>query len=297
VGASLGLLRGVEQTVGASAGETPSQEIIDQLQAVRAGTNALENLDADDDYSAEVEQAAQLEADLTALETTLSEFTGIDPHIIVSPFRSEVVSVANMAPEVTAYYAPGVLALLLQHIAVTFGALSLVRERTSGAVELFRVSPISPGEVLVGKYSSYMLFGGLLALVLTALMRFGLGVPMLGNWLYFALTVGLLLLASLGFGFVISLSATTDSQAVQLAMLLLLTSVFFSGFFVALHLLWPAVQVVSWLLPVTYGIQMLQAVMLRGAAPSPVLIAGLLAMATITFVWAWLLTGRLMRHR
>ena len=39
------------------------------------------------------------------------------------------------------FYAPAVLALLLQHLAVTFGALSLVREKILGADEIFRVAP------------------------------------------------------------------------------------------------------------------------------------------------------------
>jgi ABC-2 type transport system permease protein len=190
-----------------------------------------------------------------------------------------------------------VLALLLQHLAVTFGALSVVRERQTNTVELFRVSPISPGEVLVGKYASYLLFGGLLATLLTLLLVFVMHVPMLGNWLYYVLVIFLLLFASLGLGFVISLLSSTDSQAVQLAMLALLASVFFSGFFMALYLLLPAVRVVSWALPVTYGIQMLQQTMLRGQTPSLLLLGSLLAMGLGLFVVAWFLLSRLMARR
>ena len=140
--------------------------------------------------------------ELGELETTLAEFTSISPSVIVSPFRSEAQSVANLTPDITAFFAPGVLVLLLQHIAVTFGALSVVRERQIGTVELFRVAPISPGEVLVGKYLSYLIFGGLLAAVLTLLLRYALGVPMLGNWWHYVLVIGLILLASLGIGLV-----------------------------------------------------------------------------------------------
>ena len=48
-------------------------------------------------------------------------------------------------PDVVGYFGPAVLALILQHMAVTLTALSLVRERTCGVMELFRVSPVSPG--------------------------------------------------------------------------------------------------------------------------------------------------------
>jgi ABC-2 type transport system permease protein len=297
VGASIGLLRGVEDTIGSPAEGQGSEELLAQLEAVRQGTNALDNVAEDGDYTAEAEQAAQVESQLAALQSNLAEFTSISPDLIVSPFRSQAESVANIRPDVTSFFAPGVLALLLQHVAVTFGALSLVRERNNGTVELFRVAPISPGEVLAGKYLSYMLFGGLLAALLTVLLRYALNVPMQGSWLAFGAVLGLLLFASLGIGFVISLISASDSQAVQLSMLVLLASVFFSGIFTALYLLIPAVRAISWLLPVTYGINLLQAVMLRGAVPDWRLLGGLLLIGLALFVVAWLLTQRLMARR
>jgi ABC-2 type transport system permease protein len=109
--------------------------------------------------------------------------------------------------------------------------------------------------------------------------------------------VALVLFASLGVGFVISLLSQTDSQAVQLAMLVLLASVFFSGFFMALYLFWPVVRIVSWALPVTYGIQLLQSIMLRGAAPNFTYMGGLLAIGLSLFIVAWFLLNRLMARR
>jgi ABC-2 type transport system permease protein len=287
----------VEQTVGGAESDGASQALLDQLSEVRTGTNSLNTIEDDGDLTAEAAEAAALEERLASLETSLAEFTSLEPHIVVSPFRSETYSVASVQPDITSYYAPGVLALLLQHMAVTFGALSLVRERVTGSVELFRVSPISSAEVLTGKYAADMVFGGLLAAILTFLLRWLLDVPMVGNWYHLALAIGLLLLASLGIGFVISLLSHTASQAVQPSMLVLLASVFFSGFFVAPWLLWPEARALTWILPVTSGIQMLQTIMLRGEAPAFALIGGLLLIALLTFLWAWVLTRRLMAPR
>jgi ABC-2 type transport system permease protein len=52
-------------------------------------------------------------------------------------------------------------------------------------------------------------------------------------------------------------------------MLVLLASVFFSGFFLRLEALWWPVRAVSYALPVTYGVSSLQVIMLRGGIPSP----------------------------
>ena len=136
------------------------------------------------------------------MDGQLAQFQSIDPAIIVSPFRSETKSVANVQPSISDFFAPAVLALLLQHLAVTFAALSIVRERNVGTMELFRVSPLSAAEALFGKYISYLLFGGVIAAILSALLVFALHVPMQGNWWYFALVIGAILFTSLGIGFV-----------------------------------------------------------------------------------------------
>jgi ABC-2 type transport system permease protein len=125
----------------------------------------------------------------------------------------------------------------------------------------------------------------------------GLGVPMLGSWLWFFIVVLTLIFTSLGIGFVISLVATNESHAVQLAMLTLLASVFFSGVFLALFLIWEPVRVVSWTLPATYGMNMLQSVMLRGQAPQPVLLLGLAAIGVGFALLAWSLMRRLFAQR
>jgi ABC-2 type transport system permease protein len=91
-----------------------------------------------------------------------------------------VVNLAAVPARVIAYFAPAVLALILQHLAVTLIALSLVRERTSGVIELFRISPVSTTEVLLGKVLAFGLIGGGIAAVTLGLMVAGLGVPFLG---------------------------------------------------------------------------------------------------------------------
>jgi ABC-2 type transport system permease protein len=298
VGTSVAVIRSVQQTLGQPTEQADdSQAVLDKLNAIRDVTNALDQALRSGDTAQQGQNAESVGAQLADLDATLTEFRQIQPAVIVSPFRSEAKSIAGIALGVTSFFAPAVLALLLQHVAITFGALSIVGERLTGTVELFRVSPISPAEVLIGKYASYMIFGGILATVLTLLIRYALGVPMLGNWLYYIAVVALVLFASLGIGFVISMLSHTDSQAVQLAMLVLLASVFFSGFFMALYLFWPAVQVISWMLPVTYGIQLLQNIMLRGAEPNLTYLGGLLVIGLVLFIVAWFQMNSLMARR
>lgn len=206
----------------------------------------------------------------------------IPPEVLVSPFKNETKNIAPTSPGYVEYFGPGVLALLVQHIAVTFTALALVRERLRGAIEVFRVSPVSPREIIFGKYVSYFLQTAALAVVLAVAMRLALGVPLIGSIWALAGILALLIAASLGLGFLISAVSNTETQAVQLSLLILVASVFFSGFLVGVQNLLPAVRVVSYLLPVTYGIQSLQLVMLRGELPQNWQLLGLGGIALVT---------------
>jgi ABC-2 type transport system permease protein len=239
-------------------------------------------------------QVNDLERDLTTVNDQLATFRSLGSSVIVNPFNVETTPLSNIMFTPTEFFAPAVIVLLLQHLSITFASLSIVRERRSGIIELFRVAPISAFETLIGKYLSYLLFEILLAGVITALAVFLLRVPMFGNWYHYALAVIVLLFTALGVGFLISLISETDTQAVQYSMLLLLASIFFSGFFLDLRLMWEPIKALAWSLPATYGIRMLQDIMLRGASAPPIIFQGLLLIGIGLFVVSWLLLRRKM---
>lgn len=284
------------------AGSTPNDENQPTLDDLIRDTNELTGLDLDNptnspqDYEEQLDRLTRLEASLELIEKRLIQFAGLDPAILISPFRSQAQSIAAVGIGITDFFAPSVIVLLLQHLTVTFAALSMVRERQLGTMEIFNVSPISALETLLGKYLSYMLFGGILATVLLSLAVFGMGVPNLGSSLGVALAVLALLFTSLGIGFIISIFSKTDIQAVQYAMIVLLTSVFFSGFILPLAALWEPVRIISWALPATYGILMLRNIMLRGDPLSLALLLQFFLIGLGLFVIAWVLLRRLMAH-
>jgi len=302
VGGSLGLLAGVQDTMGTDGGSggtgggSDEQEILAAIKRLNESSDRVGQVDDDGEYSAEIQELDEMDSDLESLESRLSDFRSIAPDVLISPFGSETRTIADVQITAVEFFAPAVIVLLLQHLGVTFAALSIVRERRSGIMELFRVSPISASESLIGKYISYLVFGSLIAALITLTVNFALRMPMLGDWGVFAAVLLALIFASLGMGFVISLISQTDTQAVQYSMFLLLGSVFFSGFFLDLRYLWEPVRAVSWALPATYGIRMLQNVMLRGDGLDPVLFPALLGIGLLMFLLAWALLAKVMRR-
>ena len=239
-----------------------------------------------------VEQArTELSQTEGPLADALADVPDIDAGLLVSPFTVETSPVTEPPPSQAAYYAPGVLILLVQHLALTFAALSLVRERQLGMTEMFRVSPLTVREAMLGKYLSFLVLGMALATGLALTMPL-LGVEVQGPLWSFALTVALVIFASLGLGFALSGLAKTDSQAVQYSMVVLLVSIFFTGFVLPLDQLTVPVRWVSYLVPGTFGISGLHDVIFRGQPARPQLMGALVVYGLVMVALAWLAVRR-----
>ena len=78
-------------------------------------------------------------------------------------------------------------------------------------------------------------------------------------------------------------------------MLVLLFSIFFSGFFLDLRLMWDNMRFLSYSIPATYGLRLLQEIMFRGNAINLPLMGGLVGIGLLMFLLSWLLLRRQMR--
>jgi ABC-2 type transport system permease protein len=220
---------------------------------------------------------------------------GMNPETVARPVKAVVENRAPVDPALLTFFAPAVLALVLQHLGITVTALSMVRERGSGAIEILRIAPISSTELLVGKYIAYAVMALLVAAAVVKITTDLLGVPVVGDPLELALLVVLLTFAALGTGLIISLISDSERQAVQLAMLVLLVSVFFSGFVLPVSELRMPVRALAYALPVTYAIPAFQQEMLRGTLPDPTALAALGGMGVMLFALSVLRLRRILR--
>lgn len=258
----------------------------------------------DENYAAILAGMLTDEINQRVIESVVREGQGIaiDPEnpgaalipadVVAAPARSEVRNLAPSPPLVLSFFGPAVLALILQHLAVTLVAMSLVRERKSGVMELFRISPVSAAEVLAGKVIAFGVLGAIVAFATLGLLVAGFSIPILGSPALIAATIGLLLLASIGVGLVIAVISDSERQAVQLSLLVLLAAVFFSGFVLGIDEFTAPVRALAYLLPVTHGITLLQDLMLRGSTNAAWEFGALGGIVVVTMIIAWWLMRR-----
>jgi ABC-2 type transport system permease protein len=272
------LTRELETDGGPLAAEAAElRSTVEELETTVAGAGR----DLASGGSADVSQVRAL---LDTVGTRFDQFTAVDADVLVRPFASDADSAVPGDRTITDFYAPAAIVLLLQQFGVAFGALTFVRERQLGIEDVLRAAPVRAAETLIGKYLGYLLLGAVVATALTAMVVTVLDVPMAGEWVDAGIALGLTLFAAVGLGFVISLISSNDTQAVQYTMITLLASLFFSGFFLSLTQLAETARIISWLLPATYGIELLREVMLRGRPLDVPVTAALAGYGVVAFM-------------
>jgi len=163
------------------------------------------------------------------------------------------------------FFVPGLVGIILQLVTLFLTSFALVRERELGSLEQLFVTPISRAGLILGKLAPYALLGMFETLIVLVVMVTLFGVPIHGSLpLLFALST-LFVVTSLGMGLLVSTISKTQLQAMQFAFLVMLPSVLLSGFMFPRAQMPLPIFAASFLLPVTYFIEILRGIVLRGA--------------------------------
>jgi ABC-2 type transport system permease protein len=163
------------------------------------------------------------------------------------------------------FFVPGVIGVVLQ-IATTFAtAMSIVRERERGTLEQLLVSPLSRWGLMLGKITPYLVIGMVMAAGLFGIMRFLFDVPIAGSLVALYASTFIYVFTLLSLGLLISTRAQNQIQALQMSMVFIMPSVFFSGFIFPRETMPWIFQAIGACLPTTYFIELMRAIILRGA--------------------------------
>ena len=163
------------------------------------------------------------------------------------------------------FYVPGVIGVVLQIGTVVATAMALVRERERGTLEQLLVSPLSRAGLMLGKLVPYLCIGMAMAVILFAIMRFIFAIPIEGSVLAMLFSTLVYVFALLSLGLLIGTKAENQMQALQISMVFLLPSVFFSGFIFPRETMPWIFYGLGAVLPTTYFISLMRGIILRGA--------------------------------
>jgi ABC-2 type transport system permease protein len=163
------------------------------------------------------------------------------------------------------FFIPGLMVVMCQMMAVMLSATSIVREKENGTLEQLFMTPVRPGELILGKLFPYLVLTFMEFCTIALLMRTIFQVPIHGYFITLLAVMTPFMLAMLAMGLWVSTRASTRDAAMQLAMGTLLPSIFLSGYVFPLDSMPWFFYGVAQLIPTTWMIDAARGVILRGA--------------------------------
>lgn len=162
------------------------------------------------------------------------------------------------------FFAPYILGVIAFFFVFIFTGVTFLRERSFGTLERLMVSPITRAEIIIGYMLGFLVFAGIQSLIILLLAIFVLGVKIAGSVYAVVVVQFLLTLAAVNMGIFFSSFAKNEFQAIQFIPLVILPQVFLDGMLWPISTLPDYLQVLSYLMPLTYANDALMGIMVQG---------------------------------
>ncbi len=160
--------------------------------------------------------------------------------------------------------APGLIGAFALFFVFLLTGVSFLRERSQGTLERLLTTPVGRADILAGYLLGFLLFAGIQSLVILLCTIFALQVDYEGSlWQIFVLLVVVTIVA-VNLGIFISTFARNEFQVVQFIPIILLPQIFLSGPVLPFEQLPGYFQAIGRVLPLTYAVEGLKALMLEG---------------------------------
>lgn len=185
------------------------------------------------------------------------------------------ISLPSVNPEVRAwfnpelkskvYMVPAGVGLVLLLIMVMLTAMALVKEREIGTMEQLIVTPIRGWELLLGKILPFLLIGIVAETVVYLVAIFVFEIPLRGHIVTLYVMAFGFFFTTLGLGILISTLSRTQQQAMLMtAFFVMLPFVYLSGFVFPIENMPPAIQYVTYVIPLRYFLVIARGIFLKG---------------------------------
>jgi ABC-2 type transport system permease protein len=239
----------------------------------RAEAQVLVLLDGSDSFTVNSGYgAAAAIIETHALELATEKARQMGPAAFDLPIRTSTRVLYNPTMDDMIFILPAMGALLLQVMSLNLTALAVVREREMGTLEQLLSTPVRPIELMIGKLLPNVLVSGLVLASVIVAGIYWFGVPFRGDLWHFAWLSLLFIISCLGLGLLVSTIASTQKEAQQITMLLLLLSILLTGFIYPRSPMPDVVRAIGSFIPLTYFIRITRALYTKGV--------------TINFLWS-----------
>lgn len=162
-------------------------------------------------------------------------------------------------------FVPGVMALVLMLVCVMMTAISIVKEKETGTMEILLVSPFKPVLVILSKAVPYLVLSLVNVISILLLSVFALDLPVNGSLVLLFLESTLFIITCLTLGIFISIKTSSQQVAMLISLMgMLLPTMLFSGFMFPIENMPLPLQVISNIVPAKWFYIIVKSIMIKG---------------------------------
>jgi ABC-2 type transport system permease protein len=162
-------------------------------------------------------------------------------------------------------FVPGVMAMVLLLVCTMMTAITIVKEKELGTMEVMLVSPIQPIMIVIAKAIPYLLLSIINISSILLLSVFVLEVPINGSLVLLVSESILFTLVSLALGLLISSGAESQQTAMFISLVgMFLPTVMFSGFMFPIENMPLPLRIISNIVPAKWYYTIVKSVMIKG---------------------------------
>jgi ABC-2 type transport system permease protein len=198
------------------------------------------------------------------------EWTGSATTAGVAPIPTTASFWFNPQMNYRFFMVPGILVLLVTLVGMNLTAINIVREKEIGTIEQVNVSPILKYQFIIGKLVPLFILGMVAMTMGFGIARFVYGIIPLGSYLTIYLFAMIYMLVILGFGLMVSNFSGTQQQAMLVSFFIMMIFVLMSGLYTSIDSMPEWAKWITRVNPVTYFIEVMRRVVLKGAGPSDI---------------------------
>lgn len=186
---------------------------------------------------------------------------------VTVPYRINVETRMLYNPQLKGVhnFVPGVMALVLMLVCVMMTAISIVKEKETGTMEILLVSPFKPVLVIVSKAIPYLLLSLINVTTILITSVWILDLPVKGNLLLLFAESTLFIITCLTLGIFISIKTNSQQVAMLISLMgMLLPTMMFSGFMFPIENMPLPLQVISNIVPSKWYYIIVKSIMIKG---------------------------------
>lgn len=164
------------------------------------------------------------------------------------------------------FMVPGILVILVTMVGSFLAALNIVKEKEIGTIEQINVTPIRKHQFILGKLIPFWILGLIVLSIGMLLARIFYGIIPEGSLLTIYIFAVVYLLSVLGLGLLISTYTDTQQQAMLISFFLIMVFILLGGLYTSIDSMPQWAQVFTRFNPVTYFIDVMRMVVLKGSS-------------------------------